>query len=392
MNRCIKKPLLLGLICFCLIGVIPNNIVKADNLEQYTITAGDDILNPKWFGNRDLPLKDSIIETDYDKNDLTLGERTVTILTQNDDLGIKHPGIIVINIVEPHTVVWKDIDGKVLDETIVGDGFRVDEIKLTPKQKGKTFTGWDWDFKKPVYDDIEIVAVYEPKICTVKWESFGEIIAEDEVVWGDIPTEPEIEDTTEWKFEGWEPKIKKVTGNTIYRATYTSKTNKLSEEEDIVIGFRFDGKAIADCKAQLIDESGALIEENTTKSDGCSILTIKNAGNYNIKLYDDNEYEVGMVDIIVGKNGSVNLEKTIDSEKYEVKVVETQKSISIGVTNKNKTVPETETEIGLQDNIKSITIITGATGGIVILSLILAVLILIRRNSSNVKVKRQRRK
>ncbi len=379
--------LIMGMIVSMLMSaVIP---VRADTISScYTITAGDSLLEPKWSANGPLTLADSIVDTDYDKTDLTLGERTIQVTTRNESLGIDTPGNITINIVEPHKVTWKDEDGTVLTETVVGDGYPTNEIKTKPKQKGKVFVGWDWDFKKAVYGDIEIVAIYEPKVCKITWKSFDEVIEEDEVALGEKPQAPEMEDTAEWLFVGWDRDVEKATRDFTYEAVWESAGNELEKNTSVTVGFRLDGKAIEGQKVELLDENSEVVLEGQTATDGTVSLIIDLAGEYTVKIYCG-EDEIGSIPVKVEKNGSIIVGEVENSSSFDIKATSKSGIVSIGITSGEKPVGPLQTADG---EVKTIVYVAGAIIGVVILLLILAVLINTRRNSSNVKVKMQKHK
>lgn len=378
--------LILGMIVSVLMSAVA---VKAATVSDcYTITAGDSLLEPKWSANGPLPLADSIVDTDYDKTDLTLGERTIQVTTRNESLGIDTPGDITINIVEPHTVTWKDEDGTVLTETIVGDGYPTNEIKTKPKQKGKVFVGWDWDFKKPVYEDIEIVAIYEPKICKITWKSFDEVIAEDEVAWGENPQAPEMEDTSEWLFVGWDREVEKATRDFTYEAVWEPAGNELEKSVSVTVNFKLDGKAVEGQKVKLLDENSEVALEGQTATDGAVSLEIDLAGEYTVKIYYG-EDEIGSIPVKVEKNENITAGEVENLSSFDIKAASKSGIVSIGVTSGEKPSGPLQTADG---EVKTIAYVAGAIVGVVVLLLILAVLINTRRNSSNVKVKMQKHK
>ena len=378
--------LIMGMIVSALMSAVA---VKATTVSDcYTITAGDSLLEPKWSANGPLALYNSIVDTDYDKTDLTLGERTIQVTTRDETLGLDTPGTVTINIVEPHKVTWKDEDGTVLTETVVGDGYPTDEIETKPKQKGKVFVGWDWDFKKPIYEDIEIVAIYEPQVCKVTWKSFNEVISEDEVAWGEKPQAPEMEDTAEWLFVGWDREVEKATRDFTYEAVWESAGNELEKNVSVTVSFKLEGKAVEGQKVELLDENSEVAFEGQTATDGTISMEIDFAGEYTIKIYYG-EDEIGYIPVKVEKNGNITAGEVENLSSFDIKVASKSGMVSIGVTSGEKPAGPIQTADG---EVKTIAYVSGAIIGAVILSFILAVLINTRHNSSNVKVKMQKHK
>lgn len=139
--------------------------------------------------------------------------------------------------INSYTVKFVNDDGTLLKEAqFVYGSTAFYHVNETPKKKPTvqytyTFAGWD---KKlgAVTDDITYTATYEATVnkykITFKNED-GTVLQTGEVEYGklpvyekDTPTKAATVQET-FTFAGWDKEISKVTGETVYTATYTSK-------------------------------------------------------------------------------------------------------------------------------------------------------------------------
>lgn len=139
--------------------------------------------------------------------------------------------------INSYTVKFVNDDGTLLKEAqFVYGSTAFYHVNETPKKKPTvqytyTFAGWD---KKlgAVTDDITYTATYEATVnkykITFKNED-GSMLQTSEVEYGklpvyekDTPTKAATVQET-FTFAGWDKEISKVTGETVYTATYTSK-------------------------------------------------------------------------------------------------------------------------------------------------------------------------
>ena len=96
-------------------------------------------------------------------------------------------------------------------------------------RKGYTFVGWDDSSFTQVKKDLEINAVYEANKYLIVFEDYdGTVLYEDYVAYG---TELDVQSITptrepteeyEYTFSGWTPELAVVSGEAVYKATYTS--------------------------------------------------------------------------------------------------------------------------------------------------------------------------
>ena len=107
-----------------------------------------------------------------------------------------------------------------------------------------TFSGWDKEIEV-VTGDIVYTATFTETLreYTITWVNYDDSPIDTTVVkYGETPTHPTPvrDNTPEWEFTfvGWEPSVSPVTGETIYKATYTSKKrsyNVVFKNGDVVL-------------------------------------------------------------------------------------------------------------------------------------------------------------
>ncbi len=135
-----------------------------------------------------------------------------------------------------YTVTWEDADGNVLETdkdveygaTASYDG--KEPTKAEDDQYTYEFSGWN-PSDLTVTGDMTFTAVYQGTVKKYKVTWYDEdgttLLYEDaDVAYGQTPvykgTEPSKESTltTEYKFTGWDPEMKAITGATTYKAVY----------------------------------------------------------------------------------------------------------------------------------------------------------------------------
>ena len=136
-----------------------------------------------------------------------------------------------------YKVTWKNHDGTVLevDENVL-EGIMPTYDGDEPTKDGHIFVGWNPEVKK-VIGDIIYVAKFVPvgtKTYKVTWKNYdGTILEVDENAFeGIMPTYDGEEPTKEGHiFVGWDPEVKKVTGDITYVAKFVpvgTKTYKVT--------------------------------------------------------------------------------------------------------------------------------------------------------------------
>ena len=136
-----------------------------------------------------------------------------------------------------YTVTFKNDDGTVLQESEMPFGstasyqHMANPTKKPTVQFTYTFAGWDNDTTL-VTKDLTFTAVYTSTVNKYKitfTNEDGTVLQTSEVEYGkfpvyekETPTKSATVDET-FTFAGWDKEISKVTGETVYKATYTSK-------------------------------------------------------------------------------------------------------------------------------------------------------------------------
>ncbi len=159
-----------------------------------------------------------------------------------------------------HTVVWLNYDNSILEkDSKVKDGDMPTYHGQTPVKIGDDkveyeFIGWTPGVV-PSYVDATYVAKFKEvaKEYTITWKNYNDEVLEVEkyhyddtpIYKGDIPTK-DSDNNYAYKFSGWTPEIKSVTGDASYKATYKQiertivfkdRDNKLT---DIYLKDQFD--------------------------------------------------------------------------------------------------------------------------------------------------------
>ena len=128
-----------------------------------------------------------------------------------------------------YTITWQDDTGNRIDTTSVAYGFKPSHTVLTKeadKQYTYTFNGWKPNIEK-VTDDATYKATFKKEVrqYTVTWQDdTGKTIDTTSVLYGFMPSHlkptKEADKKYTYTFTGWQPEIKKVTGDATYKATF----------------------------------------------------------------------------------------------------------------------------------------------------------------------------
>ena len=133
-----------------------------------------------------------------------------------------------------YTITWQDDTGSVIDTTEYAYGIvpeHSDPIKEADAQYSYIFSGWSPAVEK-VTDNAVYNATYSPVTnkYTITWQDdAGNVIDTAEYAYGTVPkhSDPIKETDVQYSyiFSGWTPDVEKVTGDAVYKATYSSVTN-----------------------------------------------------------------------------------------------------------------------------------------------------------------------
>lgn len=151
-----------------------------------------------------------------------------------------------------YTVTWKNWDGTVLDTDTVEYG-RVPSFAGIPTRPASdeftyTFNGWN-STPVAVTGDATYTATYRETTnqYTVTWlDENGNTITSGLVNYGTMPTAPTAPAKPAtaqytYAFAGWSPAVVSVTGDAVYRATYSATVNKYT-----VTWYEEDGVSVID--------------------------------------------------------------------------------------------------------------------------------------------------
>ncbi|MFI3238697.1 MAG: InlB B-repeat-containing protein, partial [Lachnospiraceae bacterium] len=148
--------------------------------------------------------------------------------------------------VNSYTITFKDEDGRLIDTASYEYGATVVEPKAPTKeataQYTYTFAGWSPSVTT-VTGDATYKATYKASVnsYTITFEDEdGSEISSDSYAYGATVVEPQAptkEATAQYTytFAGWSPKVTTVTGDAVYKATYTETVNNYTitfEDED----------------------------------------------------------------------------------------------------------------------------------------------------------------
>ncbi|MFR3399136.1 MAG: InlB B-repeat-containing protein [Clostridia bacterium] len=148
--------------------------------------------------------------------------------------------------VKTYTVTWKNDDGSVLrtDKNVeygTMPNYGANPTKAADAQYTYTFKGWTPKVKT-VTGDAVYTAVYDKAVnkYTVTWKNDdGSILRTDKNVeygtmpnYGANPTKA-VDAQYTYTFKGWTPKVKTVTGDATYQATYTKEANTYTLTYDL---------------------------------------------------------------------------------------------------------------------------------------------------------------
>ena len=169
-----------------------------------------------------------------------------------------------------YTVKYVNDDGTVLQETQVAYGNNAYyQQQTTPTKKPTaqftyTFAGWD-NKVTLVTDDVTYTATYDYTINKYKitfCNEDGSVLQTSELEYGkmpvyekDTPTKASTVQET-FTFAGWDKEISKVTGETVYTATYTAKAITKDDVNYKHFTVTFETNGGSEVVAQLVAEGG----------------------------------------------------------------------------------------------------------------------------------------
>ena len=169
-----------------------------------------------------------------------------------------------------YTVKYVNDDGTVLQETQVAYGNNAYyQQKTTPTKKPTaqftyTFAGWD-NKVTLVTDDVTYTATYDYTINKYKitfCNEDGSVLQTGELEYGkmpvyekDTPTKASTVQET-FTFAGWDKEISKVTGETVYTATYTAKAITKDDVNYKHFTVTFESNGGSEVVSQLVAEGG----------------------------------------------------------------------------------------------------------------------------------------
>ncbi len=134
------------------------------------------------------------------------------------------------------TVTWKNWDGTGLETDLNVNYGSMPEYNGAPPKKASdarysyTFLGWVPELTETV-KDTAYTASFLPiaRSYTVTWKDWdGGELSSEEMAWGDMPeyayADPRREPDAQHRyiFDGWDPAVSAVTGNTVYTARYST--------------------------------------------------------------------------------------------------------------------------------------------------------------------------
>lgn len=169
-----------------------------------------------------------------------------------------------------YTVKYVNDDGTVLQETQVAYGNNAYyQQQTTPTKKPTaqftyTFAGWD-NKVTLVTDDVTYTATYDYTINKYKItfaNEDGSVLQTSELEYGKMPVyekeTPTKASTVQetFTFAGWDKEISKVTGETVYTATYTAKAITKDDVNYKHFTVTFETNGGSEVVAQLVAEGG----------------------------------------------------------------------------------------------------------------------------------------
>lgn len=169
-----------------------------------------------------------------------------------------------------YTVKYVNDDGTVLQETQVAYGNNAYyQQQTTPTKKPTaqftyTFAGWD-NKVTLVTDDVTYTATYDYTINKYKitfCNEDGSVLQTSELEYGKMPVyekeTPTKASTVQetFTFAGWDKEISKVTGETVYTATYTAKAITKDDVNYKHFTVTFETNGGSEVVAQLVAEGG----------------------------------------------------------------------------------------------------------------------------------------
>ena len=132
-----------------------------------------------------------------------------------------------------YTIAWQNDAGKTIDTTNVAYGTKpthTDPTKESDQQYSYSFSGWKPDIEN-VAGDATYKATFkkETRSYTITWQDdTGKTIDTTTVVYGTKPTHADTTNNSDqhytYSFSGWQPELKIVTGDAIYKAVFKQET------------------------------------------------------------------------------------------------------------------------------------------------------------------------
>ena len=138
------------------------------------------------------------------------------------------------DVTNKYTVIWEDEDGTELEKDLdvlfgtMPSFDKAEPTKAATDEFDYSFKGWT-PTVEAVTGDITYTAEYTEtrRIYTITWvDENGDVLEEDEVPYGEIPTfdgetpTKDSDDEYDYEFKGWTPEIEEVTGDKTYTAEY----------------------------------------------------------------------------------------------------------------------------------------------------------------------------
>jgi len=155
-------------------------------------------------------------------------------------------------------------------------------------RKGYTFVGWDDSSFTQVKKDLEINAVYEANKYLIVFEDYdGTVLYEDYVAYG---TELDVQSITptrepteeyEYTFSGWTPELAVVSGEAVYKATYTpvkleqssSSTAESSSSEALSSSSVMSSSSVALSSSSVMSSSSVVLSSSSETSSSSVVLS-----------------------------------------------------------------------------------------------------------------------
>ncbi len=160
-------------------------------------------------------------------------DKSFTNITANTEVTAQYA-------INKYTVTFKDYDGTVLKTQENVEYNASATAPDDPTREGYSFECWDKAFTN-ITEDTTVTAIYTINSYTVKWVNYDDTVLKEDTLdygvtpeyTGTTPTKPADEQYT-YTFADWTPEISAVTGDVIYKATYTQAEIKKDDGEKSV--------------------------------------------------------------------------------------------------------------------------------------------------------------